>query len=632
LRLLLAIGCDAYDGAATLSGAEHDALRVFEALTKETVGDYDPVRSQLLLSPTSDEVRAAIRQVLYSHGPVDTFAFFFAGHGGVRAGSFYMWLRDTSGEAQSVSALALSDLLRNLAEVGPAQSNIIIDACESGGLIADLGVMLKSDVMGNAGTPGVTLVATSAQDQYANETADGGFGANALLDCLEGRDFIQDHSETLDLTEIGRRMSARLAPLGQDPVVWGLNLFGAPRFCRNPYYGSDPSRPLREITQAWPTPIREHYDILWKAYTSVSGTWRAREFATVVEKVIAPLADDPPALAAFIDRFAQVVLERAEMSDDAFRGSETLATLLVCLLPYLDKATIAQSAQRLLSLTLDAGLAAAERLVAELDGEPYALLAKQGGGLADLFYLPLRLAKVLGWTATLVLTLAEEDPRRAVAQARFTHLLHTAVTTYGGSVQAMSDAQAPAWLLTGAAAIALGLREGIEALVGLVFNSFVGVSGQIARYDIAPEKVLSYLLARRGLDFSRLTGVVEKPNETLAVLLRLAASLDLAETLNPLLWRLDGVATATFVTPDYAQFGQDMMAGGSNLEWGVGFDVFQSGDLAAGWPRPTPRPSSPLQAAAAMFASLLYPDRCAWFCLADPANGDDQPLTGGCNA
>lgn len=626
MRLLLAIGCDAYEAAEPLSGAEHDARRVFEALTREAVGDYDPVRSRLLLSPTSDAVRAALREVLYSHGPIDTFTFFFAGHGGVRAGSFYMWLRDTAGEAQSVSALALSDLLRNLNEVGPAQSNIIIDACESGGLIADLGVMLKSDVMGNAGTPGVTLVATSAQDQYANETAEGGFGANALLDCLEGRDFIQDHSETLDLTEIGRRMSVRLAPLGQDPVVWGLNLFGAPRFCRNPYYGSDPSRPLREITQAWPTPVREHYDLLWKAYASVSAAWRPRDFAGAAEQVIAPLAADPPALAAFIDRFGQTVRERAETSNDAFRGSEVLATLLVCLLPYLDEATIAQAAQRLLDRTIEAGLAAVDHLVTELDGEPYALLAKHGGGMADLFYLPLRLAKVLGWTATLVLSLDPEDPRRAPASAHFEALLRTAITTYGGSVQAMSDAQASAWLQTGAAGIALGLREEIEALVSLVFNTFVGVGGQIARHDIASDKVLSYLLARQSGDFSRLTGVVEKPNETLVVLLRLAELLALAETLGPLLWRLDGVATATFVTPDYAQFGQDMMRGGSNLEWGVGFDVFRAEDLAASWPRPTPRPASPLQAAAAMFASLLYPDRCAWFCLEEPATTVESPF------
>lgn len=619
MRLLLAIGCDTYEQAGPLNGAELDARRIFAALTNEAIGDYDPERSRLLLSPTLDEVRGAVRQVLYGHGPIDTFTFFFAGHGEVRAGSFYMWLRDSAADALSVSALALSDLFRNLNEASPGQSNIIIDACESGGLIADLGVMLKANVMGNAGTPGVTLVATSAQNQYAGETPDGGLGANILLDCLEGRDFIQDHSETLDLTEIGRRMSVRLKPLGQDPAVWGLNLFGAPRFSRNPFYGSDPSRPLREITQTWPQPLREHYDALWNAYTAVDGAWRARPFATTLEAVIEPLLADPAALAAFVDRFARVVHERAELSEDAFRASEVLATLLVCLLPHLEEPVIAAAANRLLKLAGEASLAAADRLVEELARFHYALLAKRGGGLADLYFLPLRIAKVLGWTAAMAGAFDAGDARGDQAKARFVAILQAVLDHYGGALQAMNDAQAPAWLLAGAFAIELGLHEDAETLVALVFRSLVDIGGHIGRFDLEPDKVLAYLLARRENDFSKVTSSLERPNETLAVLLRLADQLGLGETLDPLLWHLDGAATATFVTPDYSQFGREMMSGGSNLEWGVGFDIFKVADLTASWPSPTPQPATPLQGQIVKLATLLYPDRSAWFCIPDPA-------------
>lgn len=143
MRTLLSVGCNVYAHANTLAGAEGDARRMFEVLVDADIGEYDIARSRLLLSPTVSEVRQALRDVLFSGGEVDTFTFFFAGHDGVRAGSFYMWVRDSEPSAQSMSALSLS-FFRSINEAAPAQTNIIIDACESGGLIADLGVLRHS--------------------------------------------------------------------------------------------------------------------------------------------------------------------------------------------------------------------------------------------------------------------------------------------------------------------------------------------------------------------------------------------------------------------------------------------------------------------------------------------------------
>ena len=104
MRLLISIGCNTYDHALALTGAEADARRMFEALIRSDVGEYDSARSKLLLSPSMDEVRKTFHDVLFSNGPIDTFTFFFAGHGGVRAGSFYMWVRDSRPDAQSMTA------------------------------------------------------------------------------------------------------------------------------------------------------------------------------------------------------------------------------------------------------------------------------------------------------------------------------------------------------------------------------------------------------------------------------------------------------------------------------------------------------------------------------------------------
>ena len=451
MRRLLSIGCNVYESLDSLNSAESDAKRMFDTLLLPEIGGYDSEQSRLLLSPTIAELRQAIAEILFESGPIDTFTFFFAGHGGVRAGSFYMCVRDSRLDALSVSAQSLSDIFRSIAEAAPAQSNMIIDACESGGLIADLGVLLKRDVIGNAGTPGITLFATSAQDQGAWETAAGGLGTNAILDCIEGRNFIHDSAVMLDLVEIGSHVSARLRDSKQSPVVWGLNLSGPPRFCRNPGYSADPARPVRDLIHAWPRvnhdAVTSHFEEMWSVYASVNSDWNPRTFAATVSKVIDPLADSPEALGGVIERMALAMQIRAEQSDDPFRPVEVCATLAVCLLPYLQHKGVHDSARRLISVTLSALIAASQQFLTDLESDRYALLESRGGGLSDLFFLPLKVAKLLGWIAgsgrlCRINGTASEDADRA-----FIHVFRNMLDLYSGSVQAISDAQAPYWAL-----------------------------------------------------------------------------------------------------------------------------------------------------------------------------------------
>ena len=619
MRVLLSIGCNTYDHTSSLTGAENDARRIFEALIREDVGEYAPQSSKLLLSPTTGQVREAVREALFSNGAIDTFAFFFAGHGSVKSGSFYMWMRDSRPDAQSVSALSLSELFRGLNEAAPQQSNIIIDACESGGLVSDLGVILKTELLGDAGTPGITLVATSAQDEGAGETDAGGFGTNAILDCIEGRDMVQDSASALDLVEIGRRISDRLKTYDQNPVVWGLNLYGPPRFCRNPFFGTDPARPLRDIIQAWPSTsdasVREHYDELWRAYSSVSGgSWEACEFARVVNKVLSPLASAPDALAGFAGRLGAAALERAELSEDPFRRALVSATFAVCLLQHLELGAIQRTAHRFVDSTASSLIAAGSRLAADLSADRYAFLAKKGGGLSDLFYLPLRIAKALGWLAASRWLLSEQDLRRSEGVELFSNVLRMVLNDYTGSVLVMSDAQAPYWAVALSGAIEAGLNEEAEQLTGLLFHSFVTCRGQLARFDIPAESTLDYLRARHANDFAQCLDLVERPNESLTVLMRAATLIQLDEVFDESLWKIDGVCFSAYLNGDSSQYGAETMTGGQNLMWTIGQDVFRVSDLVRTW-RATPSPGCDLTAALVILASLLYADRVPWFCL-----------------
>lgn len=234
-RALCAIGCDAYDHLNPLTGAEADAKAIFDALIKPEVGDYDASHSHLLLLPTLQEVRDSLTAMLCGADALDALTIVFAGHGAVSSGSFYMVTRDTRLQGLSATFFPLADLLRMIAEAAPRQTYIFIDACQAGGLIFDLNVILKSDVMGEFGTPGVTLLATAASNQEAIVAGGHGVGKAALLGCIDGTIFLQDSNPALDLFEIGRVVSDRVAAAGaQTPVVWGLNLYGPSSFCRNP--------------------------------------------------------------------------------------------------------------------------------------------------------------------------------------------------------------------------------------------------------------------------------------------------------------------------------------------------------------------------------------------------------------
>ena len=325
-RILVAAGCDAYLHLNPLSGAEADARQIFNTLLPSDVGDYDAAGSALLISPTTHELREQLKSSLFG-GPIDTFTFFFAGHGTVKSGSFYLAVADSQIGALSATAFSLGELLRMIAEARPAQTYIIIDACEAGGLIEDLSALLKSDMIGKAGTPGVSLLATAAADQVALEERTGGLGTSAILACIGGQNFIQDSAPALDLVEIGRAVSVAVSAAGgQIPVVWGLNLYGPPSFCKNPHAATG-DRPLRSLLVGWPdagptTGLETSLATLWEPYVTIGTRWDARGFLNALAKTLKQIEGHPSLILAMHDRVAEAFAVPASQSLDQFRELE----------------------------------------------------------------------------------------------------------------------------------------------------------------------------------------------------------------------------------------------------------------------------------------------------------------------
>jgi len=292
----------------------------------------------------------------------------------------------------------------------------------------------------------------------------------------------------------------------------------------------------------------------------------------------------------------------------------------VSLLPYVGQKTVARQARRIQIATGAALIAAGKELADHLERERFALLGSRSGGLSELFYLPLRIANILGWTGAAPLMFDADDPRHAEAETIFARLLRQMLQHYTCSVIAMSDAQASCWAVALSRAATLGLTEEAEQLTGLLYNSLIACKGEVARADIPADKVLGYLIARHRGDFASVLDLVERPDETTAVLLKAAAWLDLAEVFDQALWELDGHVFLAYLNGDFAQFGAETMSGGENLVWTIGHNIFRVSDLVANWPPAAPTPGDNVTAAGAVLASLLYPDRTPWFLLEEFSN------------
>lgn len=616
MRILLAIGCNEYEHLTPLESAEDDAIRIFNALVKPEVGQFDSEYSLFLPSPTIEQVRSALKKTLFDNSQIDNFTFFFAGHGGVSSGSFHMWLRDTSPKVQSMTALSLSELFRFLNETSPKQSNIIIDACQSGGLISDLGVLLKPELIGDAGTPALTLVATSAKNQTSGETRAGGIGTNAILDCIEGRDFVQDSASVLDLVEIGRRISKKLEAHGQNAIVWGLNLYGPPSFCRNPRYETDPHTSLRSLIHHWPSnldkAIRDNYNSIWDVYGILDRQWSAPQFMSLVNSVLNPCRENDSVLVGCAERLAVTFSAKAVQAKDVYRSPMVTAGVAACLLPSLGTPVVDAGATLLTYKLVDELIVVNESLIDSLKTNKYCLLPSEGGGFVELYQLPLRISKILGWAGTAYLCAPESHQEKTGLQ--FAEILNLILEIYSGSVIALSDAQASHWEVSLAVAKTLDLNEEAEQLIGLLFNSVVNCEGKLSRYDIAPEKALSYLLSREYGNFKNNCDLIERPIETLSVLLRAAKIFELENVLDEDLWQIDGLNFSCYRPASYVNYSLMVMEGGTNEGWQIGFDVFRVDDFIKSW-TVSRQIGDSMVYKLSVIGSLLLEDRVPWFCL-----------------
>lgn len=629
-KVLLCIGCDDYQSLDKLSGAERDALAIHTALSTGPLSNIKPADAYLLDSPARHQLDATLLDIQDRYDEIESFTLFFAGHGGEANESYFLCLSDTRADRLSTTGFALSRLFEFFNELKAAHCNVIIDACNAGGMVSNLGILLKPEVIGKAKTFGVSFFVSSAADQYAGETSRGGYGTLALLKVLDGEIDTGSRARMLDLVDIGRPAAQYVAEQtqgGQMPSVWGVNLYGHMPLFGNPHATDNPTSSLLGLTGISPASLGG------QAISSQSAELYALMFAPeheltpeklfpVLTKFVDRLADIPNSVAPFIGGIWQSLEKSTGRHANSFSRVELSATCIALLLGTSHKDSTSRDCIEGLAHEIVGEVEHLLRdIVQGLEENPSSLCRH---GIPDLFYLPQRISRILGWAGAAVHLARELGISNAPLREALEQLSVFLMEHYASVCAGMSEDEAPYWAAFLTAIKTDDLNGLGELVVSTLINALVEHEGRLARPLLPGKDAYAYLKARADKDSAALKPLCNSPSETLSLVFLMSGRHSLEEELDYNLTSLDHAHLNIFIPQSYLEFSQPFVPNGINHVFQIGHKVWTVADVAERWKTaciPQMENDTSLRHATtrigALCASLIFPDRVPWFLLRD---------------
>lgn len=491
MRVAICIGCNDYRALKPLRGAEEDARRMFAVMVNPDLGGYDKSSSVLLLSPSIADVRSALESILYGTNDVTDFTLFFAGHGGVVHDTLYLCLRDTKLPSIAISGLGFAELAKIVVAAKPSQANFVLDACNSAGLGFDLAAILRQSLTGTAETTGVAALAAAAANEYAAEVPEGGAFTTALLRILQGHQFVQRQKPYLDIPEIG----AVLRPDGEEDrqqtvSAWVLNLQGPNRFSLNPHYHDDIVGHHDYVIEALGKRLslsRADVAAAKRATLELQGKVDEQGLAQELERLSANL--EPEEATLLLAGLAEGMAQQARNSPDPFAEGRVLGVYLGQLLRFAEHPGAAHRLTTLRDRAATADLAALHKLDHQLREYRYRLLSTDS--LADLYFLPIRVADVLGRIGASLLLDDMPDSEVEFLAALTRNILEF----YGNSIVALSEEQAAPLAVFITVAWNRGWIDVAEEVIGRLYNDTIENFGRVARHFWMAKKLSRFLMS-----------------------------------------------------------------------------------------------------------------------------------------
>ncbi|MBD9439412.1 caspase family protein [Pseudomonas sp. PDM04] len=625
-RVLLSIGCNDYQNMNKLAGAETDANNIHSELTASALSCIKPEHSLLVLSPSLNDIREALEELQDRFNEIESLTIFFAGHGGVVNGSYYLCMCDTRNDRMSTTGLALSHLFEFINDIKAAHCNLIIDACEAGGMISDMGSLLKPEVIGKARSCGVSIFVSSASDQVASEDNSGGWGTTAILQILRGEADTGCRAPFLDLLDIGRAAAQNVSINSagkQLPSVWGMNLYGPMPIFGNPHAATSIPSSLLQVTGISPTSIagmvigNRSSEVLGLMFAPASELTPEKLYDKLIQS-IEPLEKIPGAAATFVESVWRSLEVSIKRQPNSFARVELTAT---CMSFLLSSATVDASSKNCIRrLAEDLFIEmhdVLQRIVDMLEENPKSLCRH---GIPDLFYLPQRITRVLGWIGTAFYIAKQYGLDTAKLRGLAIKFNIFVADYYAASATGMSESEIPflaVFLLT---AKELGETEICELIISSLYNALIENEGALARPDLAPRDVLSYLHARAVNNLEAQRNLSSHPSESLAFVILMGEVLSLQDLINFNLELLDHSHFYMFIPNDHAQFSFPCVENGLNHVFQIGHGVWEVKDLVSRWrascfPQLARDESLKITEVTigALCSALIFPNRVPWY-------------------
>ncbi len=591
---------------------------MFNVLTDPQYGNYDPVISKLVISPTRAEFEAALETVLFGAQRPDVFTLYFAGHGEIVSDVFYLCLKDTSLARLSLSGFGAPAVFQALSERQPPQANLIVDACRAGGLGFDISILTKAAFTGGGDRPSITLFAAAAADAAAYEDDTHGRATREILNCLSGAAITQTTRPYLDLIEVGRHVSQVLDERSQSQgsVVWGLNLHGTATFSLNPAYNRAALVP-GDATLAVPAISPVQRDDVYQAYLSLPRKPDVLGFIKLIDAITLEHGN-APGFMSLIQGIKVSFVERAAQANDAYIVPQLLSALAVCLFRSNTATSLAPLRDELFTEILSSIRLSLTKTMQAMSADKFALLSDPGG-LSDLLILPLRLSHVMGWAGLMVLLAEFTRQDQAESKEAFATVSAQIVERYGASLVSVSDAQAPGWFIYFTAAKLCGDIERAEQVFGQLFESFVNKKGNVLQVDATGAQACSYLVEISSGQAPSDLQALARPSVLGAVLMWAASEFTLEGTVNPFLSLLDHHSVNIFLPAHLSDFGAEKIEEGVNVSLSIGHDIWKCEEFrerfAAALDAAIAADDTALDTVITMqglISSLMLPDRVCW--------------------
>ena len=367
-----------------------------------------------------------------------------------------------------------------------------------------------------------------------------------------------------------------------------MNLVGEGRFALNPNFerGHDDGN----IADAPPillggaafsrarNALRANALALRNEHKRIESEFDVDSLLSALRRVTEPLGDNPASLSEMVRGLATSLRASAAKSNDAFAEPLVLAACAILLLGETQDAAASAVATDLIHEFSQALTQARSWLLQQLKADRYALLS-DAHGIANLFYLPVRVSKLIGWLAAGIQVIPRDDESRVVAVRDTKEILGMVCDEYATALSTVSDEQAPYLLVFFAVARDLEWHELNEHILTCYFSTLIDCRGVVGRPGATGEHAFDLVsaLGRSPLNVDPILRA--NPSQLLAALLICGARAQLDELWDSELRVLDHQGGYVYVPATLQSFAERFIEGGANTGFEIGRNVFRLQDV-----------------------------------------------------